>query len=78
VTDICELSDLPPVMCAHCRGHDQLVVADQPVADGLPVEARQPGRCGACERGFPAGTDIVPTRDHGWVHLTCIRPEETR
>lgn len=37
------------------------------------MQAAYAEHCNACEADYPAGTPIVYTTTHGWVHLSCAR-----
>jgi hypothetical protein len=86
---LCELSDLPPSMCAHCRGlgHEPIMDLDD---DGGGYSANAlhngptgfaaefPSDCPACGGAIRPGDRIARERDgrRRWVCGPCIDSDE--
>jgi hypothetical protein len=74
-TPRCAVADLPPAMCAHCRGLrsvDEQAVAERTLllATGRWIAAQYPGQCEQCGEWFTAGMAI--RCDHqGWRAECC-------
>lgn len=64
----CERSDLPPAMCAHCRGHFDVVPTETTLTEddiGPRFTARYSGHCGACDGWIRTGETIGALVDGG-------------
>lgn len=71
--DFCEVSDLPPAQCAHCKGvkpEPKKSLQDAPI--GLVVQAKYEGFCFECRSTIDIGENIVKSEDGGWVHTGCL------
>lgn len=61
----CPLTELPPSMCAHCRGltspEEQAAATRKRLLNGAEpgwIEAQYPGTCGTCGERFQPGAAI--------------------
>lgn len=73
MTVLCDFSDLPPAMCAHCKGHVQPRAG---VTRATPPpgwhEARFPGQCVICGEPYTTGTHITYDPASGkWIAECC-------
>lgn len=64
----CDESDLPVIMCAHCRDVD-----DRITRDGPPRPAAYADACAHCGAAIDPGDPIAPTPD-GWALYGHTRP----
>lgn len=69
---ICELTDLPSEMCAHCRGLAGPAERDTYEVDAYAL-AKFSGRCPACDGPIRSGDWVGHTDAHGgmWVCRRC-------
>lgn len=58
---VCDLTELPVSMCAHCRSQD---LSEPEPLDWF--EAQYPGRCADCNRPIEPGDEIAAT-DDGYI-----------
>jgi hypothetical protein len=71
--DRCEVTELLPPECAHCRR-----IPDAPPAGRrgtTTIAAGFPGKCADCGDWFPEGAMITATPD-GWVADCCTEGDD--
>lgn len=68
----CERSELPKVMCAHCKG-----LVDVPVSRelGRPFKAVYAGACVQCGERFAVGDRIRSDSEHGGYVGPCCEED---
>ena len=76
----CPMSDLPPDMCWHCRGHQHLDPQDPYAGEdddtptavpSMAFPARVHGMCRRCGHPIERG-ELIVGGDEGWVHDECV------
>lgn len=67
----CEQSDLPPDMCAHCRG-DQLDTGLGDFEIDYTFTAGRAGPCANCSSRIEPGDQVGVTTDREYVCGRCI------
>lgn len=77
--DICPVTEMLKVTCAHCTGRDGGATARrearscsraEPLRRGW-IAARYTGRCTGCGDDYPHGTPITSDGVGGWVAACC-------